>query len=205
MRSRLAAAGVVAVLAAAGCGSTVAPPAQALAPPSVSPVSERGAVPWVDLPGRPFEPSSRHPAPPLTAITLAPHTGTARTTLYWYLPWCGPAPNPVSVTITSPADDAVLTVAPAGGLEPTTLPGQPRPTEQPGPRQPRPVPSGITGRDIRGSAGHRPAHTEPLASDHPPAPGRARKAPAANQMRLYPGLSSFSPGHIVRLESVQAQ
>jgi len=101
MRGRLAAAGVVAVLAAAGCHSTVAPPAQPLAPPSVSPVSERGAVPWVDLPGRPFEPSSRHPAPPLTAITLAPHTGTPRTTLYWYLPWCGPAPNPVSVTLTS--------------------------------------------------------------------------------------------------------
>ncbi len=132
MRSRLAAAGVVAVLAAAGCGSTVAPPAQARAPPSVSPLSERGAVPWVDLPGRPFEPFSRHPAPPLTAITLAPHTGTARTTLYWYLPWCGPAPNPVSVTITSPADDAVLTVAPAGGWNPPPCRANPGPQSNPG-------------------------------------------------------------------------
>jgi hypothetical protein len=50
-----AAAGVVVALAAAGCGSTVAPPARA-GPPS-PPVSERGAVPWADLPGQFFEPS----------------------------------------------------------------------------------------------------------------------------------------------------
>ncbi|HEY5985574.1 MAG TPA: DUF4232 domain-containing protein [Streptosporangiaceae bacterium] len=53
-----AAAGVAVALAAAGCGSRVAPLAQAGAPaPSISPVSERGAVPWVDRPGRFFEPS----------------------------------------------------------------------------------------------------------------------------------------------------
>ncbi len=51
-----AAAGVLALLAAAGCGSTVAPVARA-GPPPVSPVKERGAVPWVNLPGRFFEPS----------------------------------------------------------------------------------------------------------------------------------------------------
>jgi len=55
---------------------------------------------------------------PGTAITLAPHTGTARTTLYWYMPWCGPDPNPVTVPITFPANDAVLTVTPAGGWKP---------------------------------------------------------------------------------------
>jgi hypothetical protein len=55
---------------------------------------------------------------PRTAITLAPHTGTARTTLYWYLPWCGPDPNPVTLTITFPANGAVVTVTPAGGWTP---------------------------------------------------------------------------------------
>lgn len=75
---------------------------------------------------------SRHPAPPLTAITLAPHTGTARTTLYWYLPWCGPDPNPVSITITFPADDAVLTVAPAGGWNPPPCRANPGPQSNPG-------------------------------------------------------------------------
>jgi len=55
--SPAAAAGVVAALAAAGCGSTVAPPARAGPPPPVSPVSERGAVPWADLPGQFFEQS----------------------------------------------------------------------------------------------------------------------------------------------------
>jgi len=55
---------------------------------------------------------------PVTAMTLAPRTGTARTTLYWYLPWCAPDPNPVTVTITFPADGAVITVTPAGGWRP---------------------------------------------------------------------------------------
>jgi hypothetical protein len=53
-----------------------------------------------------------------TAITLAPHTGTARTALYWFLPWCGPAPNPVTLTITFPANGAVITATPAGGWAP---------------------------------------------------------------------------------------
>ncbi|HEV2256427.1 MAG TPA: DUF4232 domain-containing protein [Streptosporangiaceae bacterium] len=55
---------------------------------------------------------------PETAITLAPHTGTAQTTLYWYLPWCGPDPNPVTVTITFPANNAAITVTPTGGWNP---------------------------------------------------------------------------------------
>jgi hypothetical protein len=69
---------------------------------------------------------------PQTAITLAPHTGTARTTLYWYLPWCGPDPNPVTVTITLPANDAVLTVTPAGGWNPPPCRAKPAPRTSPG-------------------------------------------------------------------------
>jgi hypothetical protein len=62
---------------------------------------------------------SMSPVPPLeTATTLAPHTGTARTALYWLLPWCGPVPKPVTLTITFPANGAVITVAPAGGWAP---------------------------------------------------------------------------------------
>lgn len=53
-----------------------------------------------------------------TVVTLAPHTGTARTTLYWYLPWCGANPNPVTVLITLPANGARLTTTPAGGWIP---------------------------------------------------------------------------------------
>jgi hypothetical protein len=61
------AVGVVLVLAAAGCGSKVATLAQAESPiPSISSVSELGAVPWADRPGRFFEPSPL-PAHPLTA------------------------------------------------------------------------------------------------------------------------------------------
>jgi len=55
---------------------------------------------------------------PQTAIMLAPRTGTARSTLYWYLPWCGPDPNPVTVTITLPANNAMITVTPAEGWRP---------------------------------------------------------------------------------------
>ncbi len=67
----------------------------------------------------PSQQFSLQPAPlPPTAITLAPHTGTARTTLDWYLPWCGPDPNPVTVTITLPTNEAVLTVTPTAGWQP---------------------------------------------------------------------------------------
>lgn len=67
----------------------------------------------------PSQQFSEQPIPvPQTAIILAPRAGTARTTLYWYLPWCGPDPNPVTVTITLPANHAVITVTPAGGWRP---------------------------------------------------------------------------------------
>jgi len=83
------------------------------------------------VPGQQF---SQRPLPlPQTAITLPPHTGTARTTLYWYLPWCGPDPNPVTVTITFPADDAVITVTPARGWKPPPCHGaSPRSPSNPG-------------------------------------------------------------------------
>jgi hypothetical protein len=62
---------------------------------------------------------SMSPVPPLqTAATLAPHTGTAHSTLYWFLPWCRPDPNPVTLTITFPANGAVITSTPAGGWAP---------------------------------------------------------------------------------------
>jgi hypothetical protein len=51
-------------------------------------------------------------------ITLAPRGGKARTSLYWYLPWCAADPNPVTVLITFPADHARLSVTPAGGWTP---------------------------------------------------------------------------------------
>ena len=67
----------------------------------------------------PYQEFSMRPVPqPQAAIALAPHTGTARTTLYWYVPWCRPDPNPVTVTITFPANGAAITVTPAGGWIP---------------------------------------------------------------------------------------
>lgn len=70
---------------------------------------------------------------PQTAITLTPHTGTAQATLYWYLPWCGANPNPVTVTITLPANDAMITVTPAGGWNPPPCHrAQPGPHGNPG-------------------------------------------------------------------------
>ena len=67
----------------------------------------------------PYQNFSMQPVPqPQAAIELAPRTGTARTTLYWYLPWCRPDPNPVTVTITLPANGAAITVTPARGWTP---------------------------------------------------------------------------------------
>jgi hypothetical protein len=82
----------------------------------------------------PSQQFSQQPAlAPQAAITLAPHTGTARTTLYWYLPWCGPDPNPVTVTITLPANHAIITVTPAGGWNPPPCHrAQPSPAATPG-------------------------------------------------------------------------
>jgi Protein of unknown function (DUF4232) len=70
---------------------------------------------------------------PQTAITLMPHTGTARTTLYWYLPWCGPDPNPVAVTITLLANHATITATPTKGWNPPPCHrAQPGPPGTPG-------------------------------------------------------------------------
>lgn len=80
-----------------------------------SPVS--GARVSLDLP------SMRPVPPPQAAITLTAHTGTARTTLYWYGRWCGPDPNPVTVAITFPANGAKITVIPTGGWVPALCRG----------------------------------------------------------------------------------
>lgn len=53
--------------------------------------------------------------PPL--VVLAPGA-SATTHLYWYLPWCAPDPNPVTVAITLPANGAGVSVKPAGGWTP---------------------------------------------------------------------------------------
>lgn len=67
---------------------------------------------------------SMRPVPqPQAAITLTPHIGTARATLYWYGPWCGPNPNPVTVTITFPANGAKIAVIPTGGWVPAPCRG----------------------------------------------------------------------------------
>jgi len=63
------------------------------------------------------------PRPLPRVIILAPRTGTARTTLYWYLPWCRADPNPVTVLLTLPASRAPLSVAPAGGWAPPACRG----------------------------------------------------------------------------------
>ncbi len=73
------------------------------------------------IPYQNFELSPSRPIP--RVIVLAPHGGTARTTLYWYLSWCGPDPNPVTVLITFRADHARLSVNPARGWTPPACKG----------------------------------------------------------------------------------
>lgn len=50
-------------------------------------------------------------------VVLAPGA-SATTHVYWYLPWCAPDPNPVTVTITLPANGAAVSAKPAGGWTP---------------------------------------------------------------------------------------
>jgi hypothetical protein len=50
-------------------------------------------------------------------VVLAPGA-SATTHLYWYLPWCAPDPNPVTVTITLPANGAAVSAQPVGGWTP---------------------------------------------------------------------------------------
>jgi hypothetical protein len=58
-----------------------------------------------------------NPATP--TVDLAPGQ-SATTHLYWYLPWCAPDPNPVTVTITLAANGAAVSAKPAGGWTPPT-------------------------------------------------------------------------------------
>ena len=52
-----------------------------------------------------------------STVVLAPGA-SATTNLYWYLPWCAADPNPVTVTITLPANGAAVSAKPAGGWTP---------------------------------------------------------------------------------------
>jgi hypothetical protein len=56
-----------------------------------------------------------NPATP--TVVLAPGA-SATTHLYWYLPWCAPDPNPVTVTVTLPANGAAVSATPVGGWTP---------------------------------------------------------------------------------------
>lgn len=58
-----------------------------------------------------------NPATP--TVVLAPGA-SATTHLYWYLPWCAPDPNPVTVTVTLPANGAAVSATPVGGWTPPT-------------------------------------------------------------------------------------
>jgi len=92
---------------------------------SAKPCSVRGA-PAVELTSASADPlglavadersmaATNLPAP---TVVLAPG-GVATTTLYWYSSWCAPDPNPVTVTVTMPANGAIVTAAPAGGWRP---------------------------------------------------------------------------------------
>jgi hypothetical protein len=44
--------------------------------------------------------------------------GTATTQLYWYSDWCGVDPNPLTVTVTLPANGAIAVATPSGGWRP---------------------------------------------------------------------------------------
>jgi uncharacterized protein DUF4232 len=55
---------------------------------------------------------------PATPTVVLAHGASATTHLYWYLPWCAPDPNPVTVTITLPANGAAVSAKPVGGWTP---------------------------------------------------------------------------------------
>ena len=64
---------------------------------------------------------SRMPTP---TVVLAPGEA-ATTTLYWYSDFCGSDPNPLTVTITLPANGATVEATPTGGWRPPPCPDGP--------------------------------------------------------------------------------
>ena len=61
---------------------------------------------------------------PSPTVVLAPGDA-ATTTLYWYSDFCGSDPNPLTVTITLPANGAALKATPVGGWRPPPCPDGP--------------------------------------------------------------------------------
>jgi Protein of unknown function (DUF4232) len=60
--------------------------------------------------------------PPVPTVVLGPGD-VATTTLYWYSDFCGSDPNPLTVTITLPANGAMVEATPTGGWRPPRCPG----------------------------------------------------------------------------------
>ena len=61
------------------------------------------------------------PRMPTPTVVLAPGEA-ATTTLYWYSDFCGSDPNPLTVTITLPANGATVESTPTGGWRPPPCP-----------------------------------------------------------------------------------
>jgi hypothetical protein len=61
---------------------------------------------------------------PTPTVVLAPGEA-ATTTLYWYSDFCGSDPNPLTVTITLPANGATVEATPTGGWRPPPCPDGP--------------------------------------------------------------------------------
>ncbi len=64
------------------------------------------------------------PAAAPTTVVLAPGA-RATTTLYWYSDFCGTNPNPLTVTITLPANGATVEATPVDGWRPPPCPDGP--------------------------------------------------------------------------------
>jgi len=61
---------------------------------------------------------------PAPTVVLAPGD-VATTTLYWYSDFCGSDPNPLTVTVTLPANGATVEATPTGGWRPPPCPDGP--------------------------------------------------------------------------------
>jgi hypothetical protein len=64
------------------------------------------------------------PRVPSPTVVLAP-ADTATATLYWYSDFCGSDPNPLTVTLTLPANGATVAATPTGGWRPPPCPDGP--------------------------------------------------------------------------------